>query len=121
MIEAAAEVNMSYYPLPVATEEASWRVAAYHHLFGSEELSQRSQVIQERMPQTYVMLSANDAATLKVEEGDKVVMNCADETLTLRAKISPHLQAGWVGLPLGLPDVPPVLSGQIVTSLRREE
>lgn len=126
MIEPAQEVTLSYYqPANHKAQDLSvisgqWQVAPYYHLFGSEELSQRSEVIQERMPsEVYVVLSQADAQALQVVEGDKVCVECADEGLVLKVLISANLQAGLVGLPLGLPGIPPILNGQRVHRLQR--
>ncbi len=96
-----------------------WHVAPYYHLFGSDELSQRAEVIQKRMPNAYVMLNQMDADKLGVKVGDTLVITLCDITLTLPVKISKDLPCGLVGLPLGLPGISPVLAGKKIDELRR--
>lgn len=95
-----------------------WRVAPYYNLFGSEEMSQRAPVIQQRMPQAALVINPADAAQLGVNVGTAVEFNCSGETLRLPVRFSDALQAGQVGLPLGMPGVPPFLSGTTIETLR---
>jgi NADH-quinone oxidoreductase subunit G len=105
-------------PAAFAGESDSWRVAPYFHLFGSEEMSQRSAVIQQRMPEPYVMVNPADAAKLGVNAGSSVEFSCAGETLRLPVRFSETLQAGQVGLPLGMPGIPPFLLGANVDKMQ---
>ncbi|MNT92073.1 NADH-quinone oxidoreductase subunit G [compost metagenome] len=81
-------------------------------------MSQRSAVIQQRMPQAYVMINVADAAQLGVNAGAWVEFSCAGQTLRLPVRLSETLSQGQVGLPLGLPGIPPVLVGAKVENLR---
>jgi len=105
-------------PAAFAGDSNSWRVAPYFHLFGSEEMSQRSAVIQQRMPEPYVMVNPADAAKLGVNAGSSVEFSCAGETLRLPVRFSETLQAGQVGLPLGMPGIPPFLLGANVDKMQ---
>ncbi|PKH24409.1 NADH-quinone oxidoreductase subunit G [Enterobacterales bacterium CwR94] len=96
----------------------TWRVAPYFNLFGSEEMSQRAPVMQQRMPEPFVAVSAADAAKLGVNAGAALSLTCAGVSLRLPVRISDALQAGQVGLPLGMPGVPPYLSGATLDSLQ---
>lgn len=116
----AGEGNLDYFnSIPAAfNAQGKWCVAPYYHLFGSEEMSQRSAVIQQRMPQPYVMVNTMDAAKLGVNLGTLVEFNCAGQTLRLPVRLSDTLSQGQVGLPLGLPGIPPILVGATVENLR---
>jgi NADH-quinone oxidoreductase subunit G len=81
-------------------------------------MTQRSGVIQQRMPEAYVMVNPADAATLGVNAGTEVEFSCAGETLRLPVRFSETLQAGQVGLPLGLPGIPPFLLGANIDNLQ---
>lgn len=105
-------------PAAFASEAGSFRVAPYFHLFGSEEMTQRSAVIQQRMPEPYVMVNPADAATLGVNAGSVIAFSCKGETLRLPVRFSETLQAGQVGLPLGLPGIPPFLMGANIDNLQ---
>ncbi|MCE1782325.1 NADH-quinone oxidoreductase subunit G, partial [Enterobacter hormaechei] len=91
-----------------------WHIAPYFQLFGSEELSQRSEVMQARMSEPYVMINYKDAAHLKVKEGAVMALDCEGQQLRLTVRLSGNLAQGQVGLPLGMPGRPPVLAGKSV-------
>ena len=95
-----------------------WRVAPYYQLFGSEEMTQRSAVFQKRMPQPMLVINQSDAAKLGVNEGTAVEFTCSGETLRLRVRFSSALQPGQIGLPLGMPGVPPFLAGAHIDKLQ---
>jgi NADH-quinone oxidoreductase subunit G len=117
----AGEGTLDYFttiPAAFTPQSDNWRVAPYYHLFGSEEMTQRSKVIQQRMPQAYVMVNPADAAQLGVNAGSQVEFTCAGQTLRLPVRLSETLSQGQVGLPLGLPGIPPVLVGATVENLR---
>lgn len=115
----AGEGSLDYFTqVPAAFNAEGWRVAPYYHLFGSDEMSQRSPVIQQRMPQAYVAVNPADAAQLGVNAGAMVEFNCAGQQLRLPVRLSEGLAPGQLGLPLGLPGIPPVLVGTKVENLR---
>ncbi|MGA9617532.1 MAG: molybdopterin dinucleotide binding domain-containing protein, partial [Serratia proteamaculans] len=116
----AGEGKLGYFTqVPAAFgQQQGWRVAPYYHLFGSDEMSQRSGVIQQRMPDAYVMVNPTDAAALGVNAGALVEFSCAGQTLRLPVRLSETLAQGQVGLPLGLPGISPVLVGATVENLR---
>ncbi|VEA31786.1 NADH dehydrogenase I chain G [Salmonella enterica subsp. enterica] len=56
----ATEGGLDYFttvPASFQAQDGQWRIAPYYHLFGSDELSQRSPVFQSRMPQPYIKLN----------------------------------------------------------------
>lgn len=105
--------------VPAAFAPASdWRVAPYYHLFGSDEMSQRTDVIQQRMQDAYVMLSAQDAAQLGLKAGDTAQFECDLQTFALPIRVSDQLARGLVGLPLGYPGISPQLVGKSIHNLQ---
>lgn len=116
----AGDAQLGWFDVvPAAfTSDSGFRVAPYFHLFGSEEMTQRSAVIQQRMPEPYVMINPADAAKLGVNTGSVVAFSCKGETLRLPVRFSETLQAGQVGLPLGLPGIPPFLMGANIDNLQ---
>ncbi|MGK3116667.1 NADH-quinone oxidoreductase subunit NuoG [Candidatus Pantoea formicae] len=99
-------------------EGSQYRVAPYYQLFGSEEMTQRSPTFQKRMSPATLVINPADAEKLGVNNGSAVELVCAGETLRLPVRFSASLQAGQVGLPLGMPGVPPFLSGAQVDKLQ---
>ena len=119
LFEASAGQLSWFDRVPTAfARNGGWRVAPYYNLFGSEEMSQRAPVMQQRMPQPAIVINPADAATLGVNAGAALELNCAGETLRLPVRFSDAVQAGQVGLPLGMPGVPPFLSGADIETLR---
>ncbi len=116
----ASEASLPWFTqVPTAFVSGErWRVAPYYQLFGSEEMTQRSPVFQKRMPQPMLVLSQQDAAKLGVNEGAAVEFSCSGETLRLPVRLSSVLQPGQIGLPLGMPGVPPFLAGAHIDKLQ---
>lgn len=99
-------------------EGQQWRVVPYYQLFGSEEMTQRSPTFQKRMAPATLVINPADAEKLGVNPGASVELVCAGETVRLPVRFSAALQAGQVGLPLGMPGVPPFLSGAHIDKLQ---
>lgn len=118
LIEKAQSPTLGYFDVAVNASSEGLRVAPYYHLFGSDETSQRSEVIQTRMPQAYAMLNPQDAAALNLATDAVVSFSCAGSTLTLPVRLSDSLGQGLVGLPLGLPGISPVLVGERVENMK---
>ncbi|PHM49916.1 NADH-quinone oxidoreductase subunit G [Xenorhabdus miraniensis] len=117
----AVDGGLNYFdniPTAFTAQKNQWHVAPYFHLFGSDELSQRSDVIQERIPEPYVMINHKDAEHLNVTEGTVMEFDCEGQQLRLAVRLSDNLAQGQVGLPLGMPGIPPVLAGKSINNLR---
>lgn len=120
LFDSTESVSFDYFThVPTQLGINDWQVASYYHLFGSDELSQRSDVIKQRMPEAYAMLNQADADKLGVKVGDKLAVTVGDITLKLPVNISKNLCCGLVGLPLGLPGISPILAGKKIDELRR--
>ncbi|MET3814841.1 NADH-quinone oxidoreductase subunit NuoG [Pantoea sp. UYEF8] len=119
LFEASAAQLPWFSNVPAAfVSETQWRVAPYYQLFGSEEMSQRSPVFQQRMAQPMLVINPDDAAKLSVNNGAAVEFTCAGETVRLPVRFSASLQAGQIGLPLGMPGVPPFLANGKIDKLQ---
>ncbi|CCJ85319.1 NADH-ubiquinone oxidoreductase chain G [Cronobacter dublinensis 582] len=117
----AGEGAIDYFttvPQRFAPQDGQWRIAPYYHLFGSDEMSQRSPVFQSRMPQPYIRLNPADAAKLGVNAGAKVSFNYEGQTITLPLQLSEGLTEGQVGLPMGMPGIAPVMAGARLENLQ---
>ncbi|AFJ46375.1 NADH-quinone oxidoreductase subunit NuoG [Shimwellia blattae] len=117
----ATEGALDYFtaiPAAFRAGEGQWRVAPYYHLFGSDELSQRSPVFQSRMPAPYLKLNPADAARLGINAGAPVSFSYEGQTITLPLVLSEGLTPGQVGLPMGMPGIAPVLAGARLDNLK---
>jgi len=70
------------------------------------------------MTDAVVVLHPSDAASLGINEGARLELQCCGETLVLPVRFSAQLPAGQIGLPLGLPGIPPYLSGATIDKLQ---
>jgi NADH-quinone oxidoreductase subunit G len=119
LIEAKGEV-LAWFAVPAAFSPAqgTLQVVRLHHLFGSDETSALAKPIQERMPQSYVLLATAEAERLGAKEGALVSFNVAGQTLRLPLQVSDDLAIGVAGLPVGLPGIPALTSHAVVTGLQ---
>ncbi|WWO97236.1 MAG: NADH-quinone oxidoreductase subunit NuoG [Candidatus Dasytiphilus stammeri] len=88
-----------------------WRIVPYYHLFGSEELSQKSKVIQKRIPSFYFMMNYQDASSLGWSINSRVELTIQKNILILFLYMSQKLSSGLIGLPLGFRGIPLELNG----------
>jgi NADH-quinone oxidoreductase subunit G len=117
----ASETGMDFFtdvPEIFHAEDGKWRIAPYYHLFGSDEMSQRSPVFQSRMTEPYIKLNPSDAAKLGVNAGSLISFSYEGQTLSLPLQLSEGLAAGQVGLPMGMPGIAPVLAGACLENLQ---
>ncbi|MBT0730984.1 NADH-quinone oxidoreductase subunit NuoG [Rosenbergiella nectarea] len=108
--------------IPAAYQpQAQWRVVPLWRLFGSEELSQRSNVFAQRTAPAEVVLHPEDAQKLGLQAGQSVNLHALGVGMTLPLRLSETLTQGLVGLPVGMPGIPPYLSGAEVEMLQEAQ
>lgn len=104
-------------PVPFKAAEAL-QVVNYAQLFGGEELSARSPVIQARMNEPELVLNPLDAQRLALHAGNQVSFSWGGSHWQLRLRLSEQLSAGLVGLPLGVNGLPTALQQASITNLQ---
>ncbi|EKP0260421.1 NADH-quinone oxidoreductase subunit NuoG [Aeromonas sobria] len=104
-------------PAPFKATEAL-QVVNYAQLFGGEELSARSPVIQARMNEPELVLNPLDAQRLALHAGSQVSFSWGGSHWQLRLRLSAQLSAGLVGLPLGVNGLPTALQQASITNLQ---
>ncbi|WP_216782289.1 NADH-quinone oxidoreductase subunit NuoG [Candidatus Profftia tarda] len=119
LITAGKGSRSYFHAIPPAYQNTHWVVAPYYHLFGSEEMTQRSPVIQSHMPETYVILNPEDASHLEVNSGMILELTFLEQKLLLTVRLSDNLKSGQIGLPLGLPGISPVMNGRKVDFIQK--
>jgi NADH-quinone oxidoreductase subunit G len=77
-----------------------------HHIFGSEELSAHAPGVSERSPKAYVLLNADDAGKLQIQENQLLAFEVDGQPYRLPVKTSPKIPTGIAGLPHGLQGLP---------------
>ncbi|HGE8266776.1 TPA: NADH-quinone oxidoreductase subunit NuoG [Aeromonas hydrophila] len=116
----AGEDNLGWFdtvPAPFSAKEAL-QVVSYDQLFGGEELSARSPVIQARMSEPVLVLNPADANRLALSAGSQVAFSWGGHHWRLTLRLSEHLTAGLVGLPLGVNSLPTALHQQYLANLQ---
>ncbi|WP_420939547.1 NADH-quinone oxidoreductase subunit NuoG [Aeromonas veronii] len=104
-------------PAPFKAAEAL-QVVNYAQLFGGEELSARSPVIQAQMNEPELVLNPLDAQRLALHGGSQVSFSWGGSHWQLRLRLSEQLSAGLVGLPLGVNGLPTALQQASITNLQ---
>jgi NADH-quinone oxidoreductase subunit G len=104
-------------PAPFKAAEAL-QVVNYAQLFGGEELSARSPVIQARMNEPELVLNPADAQRLALHGGSQVSFSWGGSHWQLRLRLSEQLSTGLVGLPLGVNGLPTALQQASITNLQ---
>ncbi|MFM4985162.1 NADH-quinone oxidoreductase subunit NuoG [Aeromonas veronii] len=104
-------------PAPFKAAEAL-QVVNYAQLFGGEELSARSPVIQARMNEPELVLNPLDAQRLALHGGSQVSFSWGGSHWQLRLRLSEQLSVGLVGLPLGVNGLPTALQQASITNLQ---
>ncbi len=116
----AGEDNLGWFdavPAPFSAKEAL-QVVSYDQLFGGEELSARSPVIQARMSEPVLVLNPADANRLALNAGNQVAFSWGGHHWRLTLRLSEHLSTGLVGLPLGVNGLPTALHQQYLANLQ---
>ncbi|MGL5214529.1 MAG: NADH-quinone oxidoreductase subunit NuoG [Aeromonas hydrophila] len=116
----AGEDSLGWFdtaPAPFSAKEAL-QVVSYDQLFGGEELSARSPVIQARMSEPVLVLNPADASRLALSAGSQVAFSWGGHHWRLTLRLSEHLTAGLVGLPLGVNGLPTALHQQYLANLQ---
>ncbi|UCJ15399.1 NADH-quinone oxidoreductase subunit NuoG [Pseudomonas sp. MM211] len=118
LIEATgAGIDWFAAPAPFNPAQGTWQAVPLHHLFGSEENSSRAAPIAERMPAPYIALAKEEAGRLSAGDGALLQLTVNGQALHLPLRVMDELGIGLIGLPIGLPGIPPAFAGAAVTAL----
>jgi NADH-quinone oxidoreductase subunit G len=107
LIETNAGAAPDYFgniPAPFARREDERLIVPLHHIFGSEPLSMLAPGIADLAPEPYLALHPDDAARMRVAEGNKAILLIGGRTMELPIRIVASLPPGLAGLPAGLPE-----------------
>ena len=102
---------------PFNPAQGTLQAVPLYHLFGSEETSARAAPVQERIAQPYVALAKAEADRLGVNDGAWLSLNVGGQALRLPLQINEDMAVGLAGLPVGLPGIPALLAGAVVTTV----
>jgi NADH-quinone oxidoreductase subunit G len=76
-----------------------------YHIFGSDELSNMSHAIQERIPKIYILLNEVILKKENLKEGDYIELELGNEKMKLPIKSDKNIPKGIAGYPIGLPGI----------------
>ncbi|WP_343187867.1 NADH-quinone oxidoreductase subunit NuoG [Buchnera aphidicola (Periphyllus koelreuteriae)] len=76
-------------------------IVPYYSLFGSEELSQYSEIIKNKNSLPYLFINELDAKNFNISNKKKVTFTCLNDTYSFFAIYSNFLESGQVALPIG--------------------
>ncbi|MHB8843131.1 MAG: NADH-quinone oxidoreductase subunit NuoG [Nitrospirota bacterium] len=110
--------STSSVPGSFAARPDRWLLVPRYHLFGSEELSIRSQDTAELVPQPYLALGKQDAAALGLEAGGLAEVCLGDFRVGLAVIIAPDLPIGVAAYPFG-PLFPFAVNGPAYCSITK--
>ncbi len=82
------------------------KVHLLHHIFGSDELAARAAVMSSRIPDACITLAAEDAARLRLADGQTAVVSVGMKLVKIPARIDPEQPSGTVGVIAGIPGLP---------------
>jgi len=106
LIEPSTTDNGVYFSeLPEAFnfDNTKWLVIQSFHIFGSEELSSLGDSVSQRIPNPYIGLNGDDAASLGKDNGCIAQLIIGDVSLKLPVRIIPTLCSGLIALPVWIP------------------
>ncbi|MBX3331438.1 MAG: NADH-quinone oxidoreductase subunit NuoG [Nitrospira sp.] len=87
-------------PLPFRPAYRRWLLLPLTALFGSEELSNRSPAIAERISEPFISLHPSDATRLRLEEGTAIELALQGTTCRLAVRLESSTPPGTAGLSL---------------------
>ncbi|ACL30532.1 NADH-quinone oxidoreductase subunit NuoG [Buchnera aphidicola] len=98
-------------------KEKYWNIIPYYHLFGNEELTQYSSIIQENIPLEYALIGLSDAIKMGLKKDSIVEFNCLKKDYCLPVQVSKYLTEKQIGLPIGRKGFPLALVGEKIEFL----
>jgi len=111
LFEAKKSALPRYFaPTTALRGEAPRLVALYEH-FGSEELTSLADPIRARARASYVVLNRFDAQRLDIDNDGAVRVTIDGVEIELPAIVAEDFPRGAVGLPVGMPGIPPFRAG----------
>ncbi|SES91775.1 NADH-quinone oxidoreductase subunit NuoG [Thorsellia anophelis] len=115
----AGEDNLAYFQSTSIRKQSEDKlsIVSIPHLFGTDELSSKSPVVQSRMTKPYVKMHHSVAAKYNITEGDAVELVIGQEAYRLIATIDESFCLNAIGLPLGFKHLSLALGQETVTTI----
>ena len=110
LIEPAKEPRAYFAAGTFRTDTLLHALPLWEH-FGSEELTQLSNALAQRVPSTYVVLCSGDARRFGIDPGTRIRVVVGDDEITAPVDVRSDFPSMHVGLPVGLEGVPAFVPG----------
>ena len=123
LIEPSKE-RQGYYLVDISDHtriKGKWNLVPLHHIFGSEELSMKSQAISERSPGPSLTMNEEEANKLRIVEGEEIIVMMDDLEITLPIKTETNWPEGSLGISAGFPRTSHIDTNSLVTLKKLKE
>lgn len=111
LLTARADARPVYHSGALTPAAAAPVLVALHEHFGSDELTGLAAPIQERGRSAAVVLNRDDAVRLGITDGAIARVSVDGLVIELGTIVEADFPAGAVGLPVGMPGIPPFRAG----------
>ena len=88
-------------PAVVVVNPESFRLVPMHHIFASGEFTAKTPAMETRIPNAVFAVGEQDAARLKVQEGQNITVKAGETEISLPVQVIEYLPAGYIGYPVG--------------------
>jgi NADH-quinone oxidoreductase subunit G len=78
-----------------------YRLLPVHNIYASDEMSAKSEVMQRRISAPVLTLSADDANTLNIKNGQMLTVAAGQDSVTLPVNIVDYMPPAMIGYPVG--------------------
>ncbi|CAL4042335.1 NADH-quinone oxidoreductase subunit G [Buchnera aphidicola (Takecallis arundicolens)] len=106
------KINITY------DQDCDWKIIPYYVLFGSEELSQNSDIIRNKCSVLYALVNEKYRNKFCLKQDCMIEFECLDQIFQLLIKFSSKIPLKTLGLPLGFPNMSRILLGCTVKNIR---
>lgn len=122
LFEPSADHQFPYFE-DFSTEEDNsreWKIIPLHHIFGSEEMSIKSEAILDRSPGPRIIMNQKQATELDISQGENVSIFKDDLQVTFIAQPVSDWPRGYLGIYVGFPNVPFINSSSVVELTKKK-
>ena len=122
LIEAAEENRFNYFELAANNpkEQVDWNVLPRHHIFGSEELSMKSQAIRDRSPGPGITMNEERAKQLNIEQGELIIGVIDQDEILFKVQLIKDWPWDNLGISIGFPGLPYIDSHTVIQLKKRD-
>jgi NADH-quinone oxidoreductase subunit G len=106
---SSGELNVKYFdsiPESFKRRDGELFLLPVYHIFGSDELSNMSPAIQERIPNPYILINDEDLKENNITENAETEFIINEEKTELPVKSDRRVPKGIALYPIGLPGIP---------------